>query len=149
NKPSFSGFDAGFNASTSFTDGGEMSNSVEAMINVPVNDKLALRGVVYSDTQGGYIDNVGGTLSVRDSARFRTEGTVRGNGVPVSAQREGFQAGADLSGVNFVDANNSNIVENDINDVTYQGFRLSGMYQINEDWDLLITHAQQQIESDG
>ena len=149
NKPSFRGFDAGFNASTSFTDGGEMSNSVEAMINVPVNDKLALRGVVYSDTQGGYIDNVGGTLSVRDSARFRTEGTVRGNGVPVSAQREGFQAGADLSGVNFVDANNSNIVENDINDVTYQGFRLSGMYQINEDWDLLITHAQQQIESDG
>ena len=149
NKPSFSGFDAGFSASTSFTDGGEMSNSVEAMINVPVNDKLALRGVVYNDTQGGYIDNVGGTLSVRDSARFRSEGTVRANGVPVSAQREGFQAGADLSGVNFVDANNSNIVENDINDVTYQGFRLSGMYQINEDWDLLITHAQQQIESDG
>lgn len=149
NKPSFSGFDAGFSASTSFTDGGEMSNSVEAMVNVPVNDKLALRGVVYNDTQGGFIDNVGGTLSVRDSARFRPEGTVRSNGVPVNANREGFQAGADLSGVTFIDANNSNIVENDINDVTYQGFRLSGMYQFNEDWDLLVTHAQQQIEADG
>lgn len=149
NKPSFSGFDAGFSASTSFTDGGEMSNSVEAMVNVPVNDKLALRGVVYNDTQGGFIDNVGGTLSVRDSARFRPEGTVRANGVPVNANREGFQAGADLSGVTFIDANNSNIVENDINDVTYQGFRLSGMYQFNEDWDLLVTHAQQQIEAEG
>ncbi|MDX1294207.1 MAG: TonB-dependent receptor plug domain-containing protein, partial [Hyphomonas sp.] len=149
NKPSFSGFDAGFSASTSFTEGGEMSNSVEAMVNVPVNDKLALRGVVYNDTQGGFIDNVGGTLSVRDSARFRPEGTVRTNGVPVNANREGFQAGADLSGVTFIDANNSNIVENDINDVTYQGFRLSGMYQFNEDWDLLVTHAQQQIEAEG
>ena len=149
NKPSLSGFDAGFNASTSFTDGGEMSNSVEAMVNVPVSDKLALRGVIYTDTQGGFIDNVGGTLSVRDSARFRAEGTVRDNGVPVNANREGFQAGADLSGVTFVDANNGNIVENDINDVTYQGFRLSGLYEINEDWDLLITHAQQQIEADG
>ena len=149
NKPSLSGFDAGFDASTSFTDGGEMSNSLEAMVNVPVSDKLALRGVVYTDTQGGFIDNVGGTLSVRDSARFRAAGTVRDNGVPVNANREGFQAGADLSGVTFIDANNSNIAENDINDVTYQGFRLSGLYEINEDWELLISHAQQQIEADG
>ncbi len=149
NKPSLSGFDAGFDASTSFTDGGEMSNSLEAMVNVPVSDKLALRGVVYTDTQGGFIDNVGGTLSVRDSARFRPAGTVRDNGVPVNANREGFQAGADLSGVTFIDANNSNIAENDINDVTYQGFRLSGLYEINEDWELLISHAQQQIEADG
>ncbi|GGB65330.1 MULTISPECIES: TonB-dependent receptor [Henriciella] len=149
NKPSLSGFDAGFKASTAFTDGGEMSNSVEAMLNLPVTDKFALRGVVYTDTQGGYIDNVGGTLSTRESARFRPEGTVRGNGVPVSAQRAGFQAGADLSGVTFVDANNGTIVENDINDTTYQGFRLSGYYEFNPDWDLLIQHSQQTIESDG
>lgn len=149
NKPSLSGFDAGFKASTAFTDGGEMSNSVEAMLNLPVTDNFALRGVVYTDTQGGYIDNVGGTLSTRESARFRPEGTVRGNGVPVSAQRAGFQAGADLSGVTFVDANNGTIAENDINDTTYQGFRLSGYYEFNPDWDLLIQHSQQTIESDG
>ena len=149
NKPSFDGFGANFKASTAFTDGGEMSNSVEAMINVPVNDKLALRGVIYNDTQGGYIDNVGGTLTVEDSARFRPEGAVRANGVPVNAQRAGFQAGADLSNVNFVAANNSNIVENDINDTTYQGFRLSGMYRINEDWDLLVSHSQQKIDAEG
>ncbi|MEQ9316623.1 MAG: TonB-dependent receptor [Henriciella sp.] len=149
NKPSLSGFDAGFKASTSFTDGGEMSNSVEAMLNIPVTDKFALRGVVFTDTQGGYIDNVGGTLSTRESARFRAQGTVRDNGVPVSAQREGFQAGADLSGVTFIDADNSTLVENDINDTTYQGFRLSGFYEFNPDWDLLIQHSQQTIESDG
>ena len=149
NKPSLAGFDAGFKASTAFTDGGEMSNSVEAMINLPVTDKLAVRGVVYTDTQGGYIDNVGGTLSTRESARFRAEGTVRANGVPVNADRAGFQAGSDLSGVTFIDANNGTIAENDINDVTYQGFRLSGYYEFNQDWDLLLQHSQQGIEADG
>lgn len=149
NKPSLAGFDAGFKASTAFTDGGEMSNSVEAMINLPVTDKLAVRGVVYTDTQGGYIDNVGGTLSTRESARFRAEGTVRANGVPVNTNRAGFQAGSDLSGVTFIDANNGTIAENDINDVTYQGFRLSGYYEFNQNWDLLVQHSQQGIEADG
>ncbi|RIJ27846.1 TonB-dependent receptor [Henriciella mobilis] len=149
NKPDFSGFDAGFKASTAFTDGGEMSNSAEAMINLPVTDNFALRGVVYNDTQGGYIDNVGGTLTAEESARFRPEGTVRANGVPVNSNRAGFQAGADLSGVNFIAADNGTIAEDDINDVTYQGFRLSGMYRFNDDWDLLIQHSQQSIEADG
>lgn len=149
NKPDFSGFDASLKASTSFTEGGEMSNSVEAMLNVPVSDKLALRGVIYTDNQGGYIDNVGGTRSAAESARFRPAGTVRANGTVVSANREGFQAGADLSGVNFISANNSGIAENDFNDTVYAGFRFSGAYEFNSDWSLLVTHAQQQLDSEG
>lgn len=149
NKPDFSGFDASLKASTSFTEGGEMSNSVEAMLNVPVSDKLALRGVVYTDNQGGYIDNVGGTRSVAESARFRPAGTVRANGTVVSANREGFQAGDSRLGVNFISANNSGIAENDFNDTVYAGFRLSGAYEFNSDWSLLVTHAQQQLDSEG
>ncbi|MEM1146329.1 MAG: TonB-dependent receptor [Pseudomonadota bacterium] len=149
NKPSLSGFDASINAATSFTEGGEMSNSVEAILNVPVSEKFALRGVVYTDNQGGYIDNVGGTLSAEQSARFRTAGTVRNNGVPVSANREGFQAGADLSNVTFLSANNAGLAENDFNDTVYAGFRLSGLYEFNSDWSLLVSHAQQQIDSEG
>ncbi len=149
NKPDFSGFDASLKASTSFTDGGEMSNSVEVMLNVPVTDNFALRGVVYTDKQGGYIDNVGGTRSTAESGRFRAAGTVRDNGVPVSATRGGFQAGADLSGVTFISADNSSLVENDFNDTTYAGFRLSGQYDFNSDWSLLVSHAQQQLDSEG
>lgn len=149
NKPDFDGFDAAFNAATSFTEGGEMSNSLEAMVNLPVSDKLALRGVVYVDNQGGYIDNVGGVRTVQESARFRPAGTVRDNGVSVSPGREGFQAGADLSGVSFIAANNASLAENDFNDTVYAGFRLSGAYQFHSDWSLLLTHAQQQIDSDG
>lgn len=149
NKPSFAGFDANFKASTSFTKGGEMSNSVEAMLNVPVSDKFALRGVIYSDNQGGYIDNVAGTRSVAESARFRSAGTVRDNGTVVTATREGFQAGADLSGVNFINADNSALVEDNFNDTTYAGFRVSGAYEFNSEWNLLVSHAQQQLDSDG
>lgn len=149
NKPDFTDFDAALKASTSFTKGGEMSNSVEAMLNIPVSDKFAVRGVVYSDNQGGYIDNVGGIRSVEESARFRSAGTVRSNGVPVSAGRAGFQAGTDLSAVNFIPASNASLAENDFNDTSYAGFRLSGQYDFNDDWSLLVTHAQQQIDSEG
>lgn len=149
NKPDLSSFDASLKASTAFTDGGEMSNSVEAMLNIPVSDKLALRGVVYTDNQGGYIDNVGGIRTAAESARFRPAGTVRDNGVAVSSGREGFQAGADLSAVNFIAANNSSLVENDFNDTSYAGFRLSGVYEFNSDWSLLVSHAQQQLDSEG
>ncbi|WP_439102247.1 TonB-dependent receptor plug domain-containing protein, partial [Congregibacter sp.] len=149
NKPDFSGTYGKMKLGTAFTKGGEMSNSVEGMINVPVTEKLALRGVVYVDRMGGYIDNVAGTLNTRESARFRPAGTMRANGVPVSAQREGFQAGADLSDVTFIDADNSTKVEDDFNDTTYSGFRLSGLYTINADWDLQVSHMQQQLDSDG
>jgi outer membrane receptor protein involved in Fe transport len=149
NKPSLNGFDANFKASTSFTDGGEMSNSVEAMINVPVSDKFALRGVIYTDNQGGYIDNIGGIRNTSESARFRAAGTVRDNGTVVTPTRQGFQATDDLSNVNFISANNSSIVEKNFNDTTYSGFRLGGFYEYNADWNLLVTHSQQQLDSDG
>ncbi len=106
------------------------------MVNVPINEKLTVRGVVYVDNQGGYIDNVVGQRNLTESARFRPEGTVRSNGLPVSAGRKGFQSTADLSGVNFIDADNSTRVEEDFNDTTYSGVRLSALWNINDDWSL-------------
>ena len=102
NQPVLGEFQAKMNAGISFTEDGEMSNKVEAVLNVPVTDRLALRGVVFVDNQGGFIDNVPGTRTARDSARFRAEGDLRRNGVPVSANRAGFQSTADLSGVTLM-----------------------------------------------
>lgn len=149
NKPDPTDTYASFDFGTDWTDGGEMSNNVEGMINVAISDSLAVRGVVYVDHQGGYIDNVAGTQDVRESARFRPEGTVRANGVPVSSVRAGFQAGVNLSGVNFLPASNATFVEDDFNDTTYAGGRISAVWEINDDWKLTVAHAQQQIESDG
>ena len=156
NKPDLNGFSAYQKASTSFTDGGEMSNSVEAMLNVPFNDRFALRGVVYTDKQGGYIDNVHGTIDAKPSARFRSEGDMRDNGLPVSGSRAGTQSAGKAHPVNVDDSNltfltvdNSGIVEDNFNDTIYSGFRLSGLYEIDEDGKILVTHSRQRLDSEG
>jgi outer membrane receptor protein involved in Fe transport len=149
NKPSLAGFDASASAGVSFTKGGETSYKAEAMLNVPVTDTIALRGVVYLDDQGGYIDNVAGTRDASESGRFRTAGTVRDNGVPVSAGRAGFQAGADLSGVNLIDADNSGLVEDNFNDTQYAGFRATALWEVTPDWKVTVAHSRQSVESDG
>jgi outer membrane receptor protein involved in Fe transport len=149
NKPDLAGFGASGSAGVSFTKGGETSYKAEAMLNVPVSDSFALRGVVYLDDQGGYIDNVAGTRDVSESARFRPAGTVRSNGVPVNALRGGFQAGANLANVNFIDANNAGRVEDDFNDTQYAGFRATALWEVTPDWTVTVAHSRQSIESDG
>lgn len=149
NKPDPTDAGGNIKVGTSFTSGGEPSQNLEAVANLPVTDTLTLRGVVYVDHQGGYIDNVAGTRSAAESARFRSEGTMRDNGVAVSARRAGFQANADLSNVTFLEADNADLVQKDFNDTTYTGGRLSGLWDINQDWSLLVGYAQQTIDSDG
>ena len=149
NKPDLNGFSAYQKASTSFTDGGEMSNSVEAMLNMPFSDRFALRGVVYTDKQGGYIDNVHGTITAKDSARFRVAGTVRDNGIAVSQGRKGKQDNANQNGIRFLKSDNSGLVEDNFNDTIYSGFRLSGLYEIDDNGKILLTHSRQRLDSEG
>ncbi len=149
NKPDLSGFHASFKGGTSFTHHGAASYRAEGMINLPVTDNLALRAVIYDDHKGGYIDNVHGTRTARSSARFRPAGTVRYNGVPVSAIRAGFQSTADLSGVNFITADNSGLVQKNFNDAEYAGARLSVLWEFAPDWKLTVEHTRQDVKSDG
>ena len=130
-----------------FTSGGDAGSKFEYMSNVPLGTKSALRFVAYRDKRGGYIDQVAGTRSVTESARFRTADTVRANGLVVGPARAGFQAGANLSAASFLDANA--IVKKNSNPVTYEGFRASVATQINDNWDALATVATQDIESEG
>jgi outer membrane receptor protein involved in Fe transport len=127
--------------------GGDEGNKFEYMNNIPLGNNSALRFVAYRDHRGGYIDQVAGTRSVKESARFRTANTVRSNGLVVGSSRAGFQAGADLSAATFLDANA--IVKDNSNPVTYEGFRASVATQINDDWDALVSVATQDIESEG
>lgn len=149
NKPVIGEYSASANFGFSFTEGGEESYRTEAVVNLPIGDRFAVRGVAFFDRQGGYIDNVPGTIDTSRSARFRSAGTVRDNGVPVSARREGFQAGADLSAVTFGVADNAPLVEDDFNDTRYQGYRLSGRYEFNADWRATVSVMQQGLDTDG
>ncbi len=146
NEPDLLEFQARVAGGVSFTKNGEMSEKVEAMINYPlIEGKWGVRGVFYVDNQGGYIDNVAGTKTAAESGRFASS-MARPNGTMTS---DGFQAGADLSNVTFLEANNQALVEKDFNDASYTGFRISTRYDVNPNWSVKLGHTRQEIESDG
>jgi hypothetical protein len=147
NKPVIGESSGNAEVETRFMPEGAMGSKVELVGNIPLGDSTAARVVAYRDRKGGYIDQVAGSIDASGSARFRAAGTVRQNGLPVGASRGGFQAGADLSGATLNAA--STIVDDDANELTYQGFRASVAHEINESWDMLATVAQQTIEADG
>ena len=148
-RPDLAGFSARAAGGISFTKGGEMSHKGEVMLNVPLTDTIAVRGVAFYDDQGGYIDNVIGIRDLSESARFREAGTVRSNGVPVSDLREGFQADANLDDVTFLKADNAALIEENFNDTTYSGFRATALWEVTPDWKLTVAHSRQSLESDG
>ena len=148
-KPNPEGFFSRITFGASATPNGEPGGKAEAVLNAPIGDDFALRAVVFSDRQGGFIDNVPASIDVSRSRRFEPATLVRSNGVPLGPESEGFQSGADLSAVNFVQRNNDEFVEEDFNPVTYQGFRISGLYEIGFDWRVTLSHMRQRIEADG
>jgi outer membrane receptor protein involved in Fe transport len=126
NKPVYDGFHAGFDASIATTKSGDLSNSIETYINVPViEDKFAIRGVFYNAVEGGYIDNVYGENAY-------------------TADDVGFPEGAESTVVN-----NTEFVEKNFNDATYTGARISAKYSINDDWELLGQYMIQELDVDG
>ncbi|MCR9104238.1 MAG: TonB-dependent receptor [Gammaproteobacteria bacterium] len=134
NKPDPTALAGKVKLGAAYTEEGDPSYNVEGVINVPIADNIAVRAVGYFDRQGGYIDNVASTITARESARF---------------QPDGFQGSDDLSGVNFLTADNADLADDDFNEATYQGVRLSGLWDINDNWSLLLGVAQQSLDTDG
>ncbi|MDE0480540.1 MAG: TonB-dependent receptor [Gammaproteobacteria bacterium] len=149
NKPETGEFYGNAKLGANAINDGDSGSNFEFVVNVPVTDNFAVRGVVYKDNKGGWIDNVPGRRDASQSARFRPEGVVRKNGVPVASYRAGFQAGVDLSNINFLAADNSSIARSDINSVSYLGGRVSALWDISEDWELLVAHTSQDTDADG
>jgi outer membrane receptor protein involved in Fe transport len=132
NKPKLDVTEGSVDASYSTTAHGDPNSSVTAVINLPlISDTLAVRAVVYDDNRGGYINNVPAVF-----ARAGTdEGFARYNGGVVPTDS--------------VVINNNNLTGNDINPVTYQGFRLSALYKINDSWDALLVQSYQTMNAQG
>ena len=67
NKPKLDVTEGSVDAGYAYTSHGDPSSNVTGVINLPlIADTLAVRAVIYSDTRGGYINNVPGTF-VRSS----------------------------------------------------------------------------------
>ncbi len=171
NKPDLAEAYGSFDTDLSYTEEGEESTKFEAMYNLPISDSVALRAVVYRDNQGGWVDNVPGTITAHESARFRDAGVMRSNGVPVSDRRAGLQSATYINSlpsevaytsaripfdpydpnslVEFREANNEALVEEDFNDTVYTGGRLALRADLSEDWSVLLGAMTQEMETDG
>ena len=147
NKPELGVSESNVELETRFMPEGDTGTKIEFVTNVPISDTAAWRFVAYSDERGGYIDQVAGQIDASGSARFRPAGTVTQNGLPVASSRGGFQAGADLSGATLLKADA--LVEEDANDVEYQGFRSTLVAALGDNWDATLVYAQQTIDADG
>jgi iron complex outermembrane receptor protein len=155
NKPKLDVTEGKVDAGYATTSGGDPSSNVEAMINLPlIADTLAVRGVIYSDTRGGYINNVPGTFSRLPTdigIHYGGYATGCSIGTPVGGQCLGTGNSATGYGVppGSPSVNNNNLVANGINPVTYQGIRVSALYKINQDWNALLVQSYQSMHSQG
>lgn len=132
NKPVFNEFEAGFDLSIASTKGGEVSNSAEGFLNIPlIEDKLAARFALYNAKEGGYIDNIRSTKQI-------------------SLNNPTLQAYAAFGIVpERAVVNNNALAQDNFNDATYTGIRSSLSYAVNDDWDVLVQHLHQEIDTEG
>jgi len=124
NKPKFDSVSGDVNAGYGITAGGDPNTMLNATLNLPLSPTFALRGVVFSERRGGYIDNVNATIGY----------------VPGTAPH-------DLGG--NPTANNGQVVGANTNPVDYQGARLSALWKMSDNWDLLLQQNYQNMEADG
>ena len=121
NKPDTEAFSANIGLGMSQMESGGMSHDIDATVNVPLSDNVAIRLAGFNSEDAGFIDNVLGTTVVD---------TVFGSG---------------LGGLK----NNSALVEDDINTVEWQGVRASVRWLVDDNWTVTATTNYQDLKADG
>jgi iron complex outermembrane recepter protein len=130
NKPKLNETSSYFNAGYGVTAGGDPNSNMNATFNLPlIAGKLAVRATIFSDSRGGYISNVGGTISVPPQ-------TLTGVGEPPVRPGSGEVGNVGVQGINLNTANK-------------QGIRLAALLQISDDWDLLLQQNYQNSAAHG
>lgn len=137
-KPNHDGFAAGFDTSIGSTKGGDISNSVEAYFNMSLSDSLAVRVVGYNDHQGGWIDNI---------LNIPGEGGYKGSAEVISRISGG--ALTNPENIPVTAPKNDALVEDNFNTANYAGARFGLSYLINDEWELLVQHTQQSLDTEG
>jgi len=131
NKPNLNTVSGSAQAGIGFTSGGAPNNSANAVLNLPIiPGTLAVRGVIYHDHEGGYIDNVPSTFT-----RQPTDG--------------GGAAAPYIAAGGTSVANNYAVAQNNWNPVDYSGARLSALWKISDDWNFLIAQSYGTLDADG
>lgn len=155
NKPKLDATEGSVQATYGVTAHGDPNQALNAVLNVPVVEGVfALRGVIYDDHQGGYIDNLPSTLTRSNSD---AKGGLEYTGITaVDGVCPGYPTSNGLPSstgycvpYNSVVANNYNIARPAQNPVDYGGIRVEGLVKINDDWNVLVAQSYQNMEADG
>jgi outer membrane receptor protein involved in Fe transport len=142
NKPKINVTEGSVSAGYGITAGGDPNSEITAVLNLPlIADTLAIRGVIYDDKRGGYINNVPATFT-RKSTDL---------GIGYAQYPTGCGSGGTPCQVPPGSAviNNYAIAGRAINPATYQGIRVSALWDINDDWNALLTQSYQDLDAQG
>jgi outer membrane receptor protein involved in Fe transport len=132
NKPDLSGTYGRADAEVNTVAHGGVGGKLEGMINVPIADRIAFRGVAFYQKDAGFIDNVPGSRTycgdaITDPLTGDTIGCVR-NGISV---------------------NNANFIRKDINERTTYGGRAALKIDLDDNWTVTPTIMHQYAKVDG
>jgi iron complex outermembrane recepter protein len=147
NKPKLDVTEGSVTAGYGVTAGGDPNADVTAVINLPViANTLAIRAVIYDDSRGGYINNVPGTFTRKDTdLGIHYAGyPAAGGACPDGGPNNGYCVPPGSASIN-----NASLVANAINPVTYEGIRVSALWDIHDDWNALLTQSYQSIDAQG
>src|SRR5712671_4678063 len=147
NKPKINVTEANFTAGYGTTAGGDPNSDLTAVLNLPlIADTLAVRGVIYNDRRGGYINNVPATFT-----RKPTDLGIKYGNYPTGCGANSTPPSATPCQVppDSVAINNNSIAARAINPVTYQGIRASALWDVNSDWNVLVAQSYQTIDAQG
>jgi iron complex outermembrane receptor protein len=126
---------------------GDPNTDTQAVLNLPlIEGHMAIRGVIYDDHRGGYINNVPATFARKDTdigIHYANYPAVNGQ-CPDGQPNSGFCVPPGSPTLS-----NNNLVGNAINPVTYQGIRVELLYKFNDDWDILLTQSYQNMNAEG
>ena len=127
NKPDPSKVTAGYDISLNKFGAGNFGGTAEGFVNVPLNDRVAVRIVGFYDKEGGYIDN---TLASRT---YQRPHTVAGGAIVNSP----------------ITINNANAVQNNFNDAVSYGGRIALGIELNDNWTITPGIAAQEQHTHG
>lgn len=138
NKPKLNKTEGYAELSYGTTAHGDPNTAVSGTLNLPlIQDKLAIRAVMYNDRRGGYIDNV--------PSKFTRKPTDLGPASYSSSYPTDPATGI----ITAPGANNYDLAQRAQNPVTYTGMRLSALYEINDAWNFLIQQSYQNMDAQG
>ena len=148
NEPKLDVTEGSVKAGYGITAHGDPNSDLTAVLNLPlVEGTLAVRGVIYDDKRGGYINNVPATFTRKNTdigIHYAGYAANASGACPDGQPNNGFCVPPGSPSIN-----NYNVTGNAINPVTYQGIRAEALYKINEDWDVLISQTYQDMNSQG